>query len=102
MLGHLPVIGVNWVGIMNPSSCPKSPMISFFDAPFDSPDPSHGEDESRLVGVMGRLLCSAWLCCALQQVHGCSCAQVLWAGEFLGMMQMMGTSLVTIDAYLSH
>lgn len=54
-------------------------VISDASGPFDSPGPLHGGDKSRLVGVMGCLLCSAWLCSALQQVRGWGCAQVSWA-----------------------
>lgn len=51
-------------------------VISDASGPFDSPGPLHGGDKSRLVGVMGCLLCSAWLCSALQQVRGWGWAQV--------------------------
>ncbi|RLW10298.1 hypothetical protein DV515_00002074 [Chloebia gouldiae] len=51
-----------------------SPLLGFSHSRyqyrlFDSPDLFHGGDESMLVGVMGCLLCSAWLSCALQQVE---------------------------------
>lgn len=91
---------------MNPSSCPKSPMISFLSLVLQGHlTPQILSMEEMRAGwwvwwaACSALLGSAVPCSRYMAVAVLACCG---QGEFLGMIQMMETSLVTIYEHLSH
>lgn len=96
----LSLLPLAWDALTCPSQQPCDfPLTSGASGPFGSPGSLRGGDKSRLVGVMGCLLCSAWLCSALRQVRGWGCAQVSWArGNPRGQWERWGQAVSSVRA----